>query len=248
MNQNQNTELDATQSAGDIMAEGAQRALKKIVILLGILVYLSGIVYAEVHGLNVLSKGVNPDFLMWAYVGMVALGVTAIALPLALHVWCFEAMHRIAALVFYVADIALLGINSFVDFGVNTGETLPQWAQLYADFVMPATPVIAAVGWSILFLLDPATKALIMGHTLRASIREALSQRIITAAKSENVTEVVNNAARLEVDKSLSDLFGQSAIVASPRRTYQQTSFVPAILEEQPKPGVPFRDGSDHPE
>jgi hypothetical protein len=232
MNENQNTE--PTQTAGDIMAEGAQRALKKIVIFLGILVYLAGIVYAEVHGLSILSKGVNPDFLMWAYIGMVALGVTAVALPLALHVWCFEAMHRIAAFVFYAVDIALLGINSFVDFGVNTGEALPQWAQLYADFVMPATPVIAAVGWSILFLLDPATKALIMGHTLRASIREALSQRIITAARGENVSEAVNNAARLEVDRSLSDLFGQSAVVTPPRK-YQQTSFVPPTLEDKAK-------------
>jgi hypothetical protein len=234
MNEQQNTELEATQSAGDIMAEGAQRALKKIVILLGILVYLSGVIYAEVHGLNVLSKGVNPDFLMWAYIGMVALGVTAVALPLALHVWCFEAMHRIAAFVFYALDIALLGINSFVDFGVNVGEALPQWAQMYADFVMPATPVIAAVGWSVLFLLDPAAKATIMGHTLRASIREALSQRIITAAKGENVSEAVDNAARLEVDRSLTDLFGQRAIVTPPKR-YEQTSFVPPILEDKAK-------------
>jgi hypothetical protein len=225
------TELDTTQSAGDIMAEGTQRALKKIVILLGVLVYLAGVVYAEVHGLNVLSKGVNPDFLMWAYIGMVALGITAIALPIALHVWCFEPMHRIAAFAFYALDIALLGINSFVDFGVNTNEVLPQWAQLYADFVMPSTPVIAAVGWSVLFLLDPATKALIVAHTLRASIREALSQRIITAAKGENVTEAVNNAARLEVDKSLSDLFGRSAVVIPSKRTYEQEADTP-ILEE----------------
>jgi hypothetical protein len=231
---NEKTELDTTQSAGDIMAEGTQRALKKIVIFLGILVYLAGVVYAEVHGFSVLSKGVDPDFIVWASLGMVALGVSAIALPLALHVWAFEAMHRIAAFVFYAVDIALLGINSFVDFGVNTNEALPQWAQLYADFVMPATPVIAAVGWSILFLLDPATKASIMAQTLRASIREALSQKIITAAKGENVTEAVNAAARLEVDKSLTDLFGQSAVV-TPSKRYEQTSFVPPILEEKAK-------------
>ena len=39
------------------------------------------------------------------------------------------------------------------------------WAQMYADYAMPATPVIAAVGWSLLFLLVPATRAEIQRMT-----------------------------------------------------------------------------------
>jgi hypothetical protein len=215
-----------TQSVGDIMQESRQRAIRNFVILAGMLVYLAGVVYAEVHGFSILSKGVNPDFLMWAYLGMVALGISAIALPLALHTWTFEAMHRMAAFGFYVLDIALLGINSFVDFGVNTAETLPQWAHIYANYIMPATPVIAAVGWCVLFLLDPSSRAMTLRHTLRESLREALGQQIIEAAKRGEVTQVVNVAARLEVDKTLSDLFGQRAVVITK----------PEVPEEDAKP------------
>lgn len=230
--QDQEVEVDSTQTVGDIMKESTQKAIRTLVILAGVAVYVAGVVYAEVHGFSILSKGVASDFLMWAYVGMVALGITAIALPLALHVWTFGAMHRIAAFIFYALDIGLLGFNSFVDFGVNTGETLPQWAQMYKDYLMPATPVVAALGWSILFLLDPATKALIQKHTLRASIRESLSQQIIQAAKSSNVTGRVNAAARLEVDDALTSLFGTKAVVVERRQqaqTYEQTT-APARL------------------
>ena len=214
-NQEQVETPAGTQSVGDIMQEASQRAIRNLVIFAGILVYLAGVFYAEVHGFSILSKGVNPDFLIWAYVGMIALGISAIALPLALHTWSFEAMHRIATFGFYVLDIALLGINSFVDFGVNTGETLPQWAHIYATYIMPATPVIAAVGWCILFLLDPSARAMILRHTLHASLREALGQQIIEAAKRGEVTNVVSAAARLEVDKTLTDLFGQRAVVVN---------------------------------
>lgn len=245
-------EVDTTQSVGDIMSEAAQGALKKLVFLAGITVYIAGVVYAEVHGFSILSRGVNPDFLIWAYIGMVALGISAIALPVALHVWAFDAMHRIATLAFYALDVALLGVNSFVDFGVNTGEALPVWAKMYADFVMPATPVIAAVGWCVLFLLDPATKALIQKHTLRAAVREALSKQVIEAAKGSTVTDAVNLAARAEVDDALTSLFGKKAVVIE-RRTYQQTAAKPEPKAEKlsdkqekedakPAPDRPFPD------
>jgi hypothetical protein len=244
-NEKQESEVDSTQSVGDIMSDAAQAALKKLVMLAGMAVYIAGVVYAEVHGFSILSKGVNPDMLIWAYLGMVALGISAIALPLALHVWAFDAMHRIATLAFYVLDIALLGTNSFVDFGVNTGETLPQWAQMYKDFIMPATPVIAAVGWCILFLLDPATKALIQKHTLKAAIREALSKQIIESAKSSNVTSAVNAAARVEVDDALSSLFGKKAVIVDRRKRVEvkQEALSDKPKEDAPAPDAPFQDG-----
>jgi hypothetical protein len=248
-NENQVVETDSTQTVGDIMKESTRRAIRTLVILMGVAVYLAGVVYAEVHGFSVLSKGVQPDMLIWAYLGMIALGISAVALPLALHVWTFDAMHRIAAFLFYVVDIALLGVNSFVDFSTNTGETLPQWAQMYADFILPATPVIAAVGWSILFLLDPATKALIQKQTLKASIRESLSQRIIQAAKSGTVNARVDAAAQVEVDEALSSLFGKKAVVIERRRAEVRQETLSDKPKEQkedaPKAERPFPGGAD---
>jgi hypothetical protein len=196
------------ETVGDIMQKMSGEGLKWIVIIGSIAVYVAAVVYAEVHGLNMLSRGVAPDFLVWAYVGMIALGVTALLLPLALKVWTIEAKHRIAAFLFYLVDISLLGINAFTDYGSNTGAQLASWAQLYLDYIMPATPVIAGIGWSILWMLDPDVKDAINRLTLRAAMKEKMSRKVADAAKGQNVTAAINAAAAQEVDRALYELFG----------------------------------------
>lgn len=217
-----------THSVGDIMQEAKLAMMKRLVMLAGIVVYIAGVVYAEVHGFSLLSKGVNPEFLIWAYLGMIALGVSALALPVALHVWTFDATQRIAALAFYGVDIALLGINSFVDFETNTGQALASWAQVYADYILPATPVLCAVGWGLLFLLDPAQKLLQIQQTLKAAMQEALAQQIIEAAKGNDVTEEVKSAAKVAVTKTSRDLFG---ITPAPTIALQQTTAAVKLSE-----------------
>ena len=196
------------ETVGDIMQKMSGEGLKWWVILGSVLVYIAGVVYAEVHGLNMLSKGVAPDFLIWAYVGMIALGVTALLLPLALKVWTIEAKHRIGGFLFYAVDLALLGVNAFTDYGNNTGAQLASWAQIYMDYIMPATPVIAAMGWSILWMLDPDVKEKVQRLTLRAAMKEKMSRRVAEAAKGQNVTQAVNAAAEREVERALTELFG----------------------------------------
>src|SRR5690349_18777988 len=71
------------ETVGDIMNKASGEGLKFWVIAVSVIVYLSGIVYAEVHGLSMLQKGVAPDMRIWATLGMIAAGITAVALPLA---------------------------------------------------------------------------------------------------------------------------------------------------------------------
>jgi len=222
-------ENTTNQSVGDIMSEGTQRALRRIVIGAGMLVYIAGVVYAEVHGFSILSKGVNPDFLVWASIGMVALGISAIALPLALHVWAFESMHRMATYAFYGIDLAILFINSSTDFNVNTGQTLAPWAKMYLDYILPATPVIAAAGWGALLLLDPSVKVSILRQTLRASIQEAKASQIVQSAKNANVTKAVGQAADAEVEQALHDLFGRKVVIKNQATTSAQQLNVPSV-------------------
>ena len=196
------------ETVGDIMQKASGEGLKFWVILGSVIVYVAGVVYAEVHGLNMLSKGVAPDFLVWAYVGMLALGFTALLLPLALKVWTIEARHRIGGFLFYAVDIALLGVNAFTDYGTNTGAQLATWAQIYMNYIMPATPVIAAMGWSVLWMLDPDVKDKVNRLTLRAAMKEKMSRRVAEAAKGQNVAARVNAAAEREVERALTELFG----------------------------------------
>ena len=203
------TTLEPVETVGDIMSEAHREAIKKIVIVLSVLVYLGGIIYAEVHGLNVLTKGVPKDMRIWAQLGMIAAGITAVALPLAHLAWTFEHLQRFAALAFYALDFAFLTLNAFTDFNVNTGQTLAPWAVSYMTYVLPASPLIVAACWALIWELDPSVKAHVLRQTLRASIQEAKANQITKAAKAESVTKAVQAAADAEVEQALTDLFGR---------------------------------------
>jgi len=179
-----------------MMNEGKTRAIKTLVIFAGVLVYIAGVLYAEVHGYSMLVNGIDPAMFLWAVLGMVALGITALTLPLALHYWTHQPMHRLAALGFYAVDLGLLALNAVTDFANQTGEALPQWQQFYMSYGVPTTPVIAALGWAILFLLDPSQKMRAMAETLKASTQEVLSNRIAEAAKSADISAAIESAAQ----------------------------------------------------
>ena len=227
----ENAQNDPGQTAGDFMSTGWSKSVKSITIFVSILIYLAGIVYAEVHGLNMLTKGVNPDFIMWAYIGMLALGLSAIALPLALHFWTFASMQRIFTFGFYALDLALLILNAFLDYGVNTGEQTTSWGGLYLTYIMPATPVICAIGWSVIWLLDPSTKSHVLRQTLRTAILEAKANQVASAAGTTQVSEQVKHAAQGEVEAALTELFGRPVTTM---RMKEQTVVSAPKLTEQP--------------
>jgi hypothetical protein len=217
----------AEPGVGDIMKEGTRKAIAGLVVLLLIAAYLGGLAYAEVHGLNMLRSGVATDLLMWAYIGMVSLGLLAIALPLALHYWAFDPTHRLATWMCYALDLALLGVNSFTDFNVNEGQQLVQWAQFYKDYIVPATPVIAMLMATILLLLDPRVKALVMRQALRAAMMQKQASLIMRAANNQTVSDTINKAAAQEVESVLSELFGRKV-----------TGYVMSADETPAQPGL----------
>lgn len=219
--ENQNPEAEQPQAAaqdapieapeetvGDMMQKAPSEALKFWVIVVSALVYLAGIIYAETHAINALSKGTPEHLRKWALVGMIAAGVSAIALPLALKVWTIEAKQRIAAYAFYLVDFAFLVFNSFIDFNQTTGGQLAPWAVTYFTYVLPASPVIVAMGWALLWELDPAVKQKVLQLSLRAAMREKMARKVADAAKGANVTATVNAAADQEVQRALHELFG----------------------------------------
>jgi hypothetical protein len=196
------------ETVGDLMKKASGEGLKFWVIVVSALVYLAGIVYAEVHGLTMLSKGVAPDMLIWARLGMIAAGITAVTLPVALKVWTIESKQRLFAYFFYVLDFAFLIFNAFTDFNTQQGQTLTGWAQSYVSYVLPASPVIVAALWALVWELDPSVKEKVLLLSLRAAMKQKMAQRVAEAAKGHNVTNVVNAAAEREVERALTELFG----------------------------------------
>ena len=196
------------ETVGDIMQKMSGEGLKWFVIVVSALIYAAGIVYAEVHGLTMLQKGVAPDMRIWATLGMVAAGMPAVIMPITLKVWTIEARQRIAAYLFYALDFAFLIFNAFTDFNTQSGQQLAPWAQTYVTYVLPASPIVVGAMWAILWELDPAVREKIQLLTLRMAMKQKMTRKVADAAKGQNVTNVVNAAAQREVERALTELFG----------------------------------------
>ncbi len=187
--------MNESQTVGDIVSTGRNKALKSIAITLSLVVYIGMLIYSFVHNYTLMSKGVPPDMLMWAILGVISLELTAIALPIALHWWTHSNMQRFVALGFYVVDLGLMFMNVILNFALTAGEEVPEWMAMYLQYAMPATPIIAGIGWTMLWLLDPSHKAEQSREGLREATRESITDRMAIAARSPAVNEMVDQAA-----------------------------------------------------
>jgi len=178
------------------MGEARRRAFKAIAVFVGIAVYAGMLLYAGVHNYSLFVRGLREDLVIFALLGLFTLELSAIGLPLAIHFWTAPGLHRIAALTFYFADLALLVGNAVLDFRLNAGLALTEPMRLYLDFVAPATPLAVGLMWSVLFILDPANRLRDMEMELASAARSALATRIAEAAKAADVNEIVEEAAR----------------------------------------------------
>ena len=200
----------AGESVGNYMQSAKAAATKTLITLAGVLVYVAGVIYAEIHGYSLLSRGVDPDMLIWATMGIIAVGITALALPMGLHYSFHDTMQRIAAFAFYALDLGIMILNAVLDFQTRTGAVPPGWLLGYLEFVVPATPILAALGGSGLALLDPGQKEMAMLENLKASTRQALALRVAEAAKNANINDQVDQAARLVAYEVITGTLGST--------------------------------------
>jgi len=220
-------------NVGDFMRGAKIAAAKTLVNLAAWLVYVAGIVYAEIHGWSMMSKGVNPDFIIWAGLGMVALGVTAIMLPIGLHYAFHSALQRIAGFGFYAVDLAILTLNAVIDFGLTSGGTLPGWSSMYISWVVPATPIIAAFGWTVIMLLDPEQAEISMTESLKQSARLALAARLAKKASREDLDAQLDQTADTIAEDLFSGILGDAQRRAAPR------NLITAQARPLPPPPLP---------
>lgn len=209
-------------SIGDVMSDGRNQALKTLAIGAGILIYIGMIAYSGVHNWRLLTAGVDPGMVIWAGLGVLALELSALALPVALHWWTFSPMQRIAAFAFYGLDLLLIFTNVILDYAIFTGSdpgALPAWLTAYKFYALPATPVVAGLGWSLLFLLDPSQRERGMIETLRASTREVLAKRIAAQARAADIGADVDKAAEVLARRIVAETLGVSLARSLPTTT-----------------------------
>jgi hypothetical protein len=79
--------LEVPMTVGDLMQEARRRAFRSLVLFLGIAAYAVALIYAGVHNYALLTRGVPPELIIFALLGLFGLEISAIALPLAVHFW-----------------------------------------------------------------------------------------------------------------------------------------------------------------
>ena len=134
---------------------------KKWVVSFGAIIYVLVLTLTAAHNWNLIASAVSPDIRWIAILGVIALELNAIAMPLVLHYWALDGSHRNAALVFYAIDLAILFANSYVDArNVTNGiQTMPVWAKLYFNDFAQVSPLVVAFMWAVLYSLDPSKRA-----------------------------------------------------------------------------------------
>ncbi len=196
------------------MQEGQGRALKAIAYALGLIVYLGGIAYAEARAYSLFAKTIDAELLPIAIIGIVALGLTALAAPLAHHFGTAPGVQRIFLDVFYAFDIFAMAANAILDAALHNTAGLTDVLTLWKGYVLPALPLVCLVGWTMFFMLDPAHRKRDMLLAARAATEEVLTSRVIEQMKNTDLTDVVDVAARSAAAEIVGQTVGQSAPLA----------------------------------
>ena len=130
-----------------------QKASTGAVKLVAFLIVLGVVIYSEVMFLGIISV-LFPDGILrvGATMGAIATGASVLALYWGKSRWFSPGEQLIAAWTFTGVEIAIMILNDILAFSLHNGHVdgyLALWYQ-----VVPASPVVALVGWVIITYLD----------------------------------------------------------------------------------------------
>jgi hypothetical protein len=239
------------------LKENNRYAFKYLAITLSLVVYLAGLLYGAVRSYTLFASTVDSDLLPLAVIGIVALELSALALPLAVHFWTAPGSQRLAALGFYVLDLALIVGNSILDAAHHSGVILPTFLLAYSTYAVPALPVLCMIGWALIWALDPYSRERDMAETVKAATHEALMSQIQKAAESVDISRAVEDAANEAARALVGETLGRAPRVPTQPATPMPVSTSPMLAmgdgEEMPdfptakypavKPSKPSRNG-----
>ena len=121
----------------------------------GYLIYISGLVYAGSHVLSFIDTVMADPFLkIMGYIGGVGIILNGAILPLTIHNWTMEPVHRGTAMLFYALDLFLIAgfVWSNTNLVLGTGLEL---AEGYMNWISPLTFMNTILTWGILTIVDP---------------------------------------------------------------------------------------------
>lgn len=168
-------------------------AMKMLALFAAALVYAGSVIYGDVMFLTIMQDAF-PDGILGtlAMAGAVMTAASALILPLALHYWFAPGLQYVVGIIFWLIDIAVLALNSMLAYAVATGsDVLATWMPF-----SPATPLLAVIGWGVLFLLDPSHKLRHAQAELESDLIDIHTEQLRQAAKDAGVSATIQNGAR----------------------------------------------------
>jgi len=169
-------------------------ALKGLAMLVGALAYAGGVIFGDIMFI-VLMQDVFPTGIMGvlAMIGAITTAMSALALPVAMHWWFAPGPQLVGGWIFWLADILVLGLNSILAYNVGTGQDFGlYWWQMLS----PATPMLAIIGWGMMFNLDPSNQLRQAEAEAEADMIDAYVKEQKTAARDDAVHDIIHEGAQ----------------------------------------------------
>jgi hypothetical protein len=177
------------------MQSRTEKALKQLAVAMAALTYAGAVIYGDVMFLQVMNHVFPTDGVLrvLAMAGTVMTAASAIALPVAMHWWFAPGLQTVWGVLFWLLDIAVLGLNSILAYQVMNGLPTTAW-----QILSPATPILAVVGWGVAFLLDPSQQRRHAIAEMQAAQIEIFAEQMRQATQSPEVYEEILAGARAQ--------------------------------------------------
>jgi len=216
-----------------------QQGIKKVVVAVVAIVYCIGVVYADIMFYQIVSRTFpNGFFGTMATIGAFIAGATAILLPIAKVYWFAPGEQEIVGVIFYVIDLAMMGLNTMLAFQMLEGGKIDGFLLTWKE-VCPMTPLICVGLWGLIFSLDPANKLRHAQVGLQTTQIEQIAAAMERAARSQNVSGIVDAAGFQSALYHAQQLSNQNIpLIGGPTPTQQPPQIVSASLAQTAQPSL----------
>ncbi len=151
------------------------------------------------------------------------------------------------ATVLYGTNFAIVIFNTILDAITQRAQGIPEWLQMYATFILPATPIVVGLGVAFIFLLDPSKKIHDARAAAQAASVDAMALHMREAANRPDVNQAIKLAAVKDMQEATVRVTGikmpelpgpkpesKSAAAAKPRQARRNNTVILAAETAAP--------------
>lgn len=149
-----------------------QKAMAGLVQIVAYVVIAAVVLYCDIQFIQVMWKAF-PDGIVkiFSLIGAVATGASVLALIGAEAFWFSRGPQMLFGWIFTAIEVVISGCNVILSFEMSAGH-VDQFMQIWLG-ICPATPIVAALCWIVIFNLDQSQKARHDHREMQDDIAEA---------------------------------------------------------------------------